>query len=74
MEAETGAEPSFVPLAVDMPLAALPAGLGSGDGTRAFEVRANAGTSGDGGDNGGTEFECAAVGDSGWSDTVPSEP
>jgi hypothetical protein len=55
-----------------MPLAALLAGLGSGGGTRAFEVRADAGTSGDGGDNSGTELESAVVGDSGWSD--PSEP
>jgi hypothetical protein len=57
-----------------MPLAALLAGLGGGGETRAFEMRANAGTSGDGGDNRGTELESAAVGDSGWSDTVPSEP
>ena len=57
-----------------MKLAALPAGLGDG-GTRAFEVRADAGTSGDGGgDTSATELESAAVGDSGWSDTVPSEP
>jgi hypothetical protein len=57
-----------------MTLTALPAGLGGGGGTRAFEVRADVGTSGDGGDNSGTELESAAVGDSGWSDTVPSEP
>jgi len=55
----------FAPLAVDMPLAALPAGLASGGGTCAFEVRADAGPSGDGGDNSGTELENAAVGDSG---------
>jgi hypothetical protein len=51
-----------------MPLAVLPAELGGG-GARVFEVRAYAGTSGDGGH--GTKL---AVGDSGWSDTVPSEP
>jgi len=57
----------FVPLAVDMPLAALPAGLG---GTRASEVRIDAGTSGDVGDSG---TKRAPTGDNGWSDTVPNE-
>ncbi len=56
-----------------MALAALSAGLGGG-GTRASEVRADAGTSGDEGDTSGTEFEGTLTGDRGWSDTVPSEP
>jgi len=39
----------FVPLAVEVPLAALPAGLG---GTRVPELRTDLGTSGDGGGGG----------------------